>query len=170
MTSAILVLRLAGADELANVLRWPNAAIALLVAGYTAFLFAQCKGRDLWESRLLLPHLLVLAVLTGAVVLLPVAENMLLIDVALISGLLHIGFIMFERHGRHHTDNARQAAAFLGTVRLWNVPAFDAGIVLIIFSLFLLLVAPGFVWIPALLGIYFYEHAYVRAAQLPPLS
>ena len=170
LTSAILVLRLAGADELANTLRWPNAVIGLLVAGYTAFLFAQCKGRDLWESRLLLPHLLVLAVLTGSVVLLPLAGTMVLLDVALLSGILHLVFIMLERHGRHHTDNARQAAAFLGTIRLWGVPAFDAGVALILFGFALLLAAPDLAWIPTLLGLYFYEHAYVRAAQLPPLS
>ena len=150
--------------------RPPGITDPMAVAGYAAFLFAQCKGRDLWESRLLLPHLLVLAVLTGSVVLLPLAGTMVLLDVALLSGILHLVFIMLERHGRHHTDNARQAAAFLGTIRLWGVPAFDAGVALILFGFALLLAAPDLAWIPTLLGLYFYEHAYVRAAQLPPLS
>jgi hypothetical protein len=170
LTISILVLRFTGADALADGLRWPNAILGLLVAGYTAFLFAQCKGRDLWEGRLLLPHLLVLAVLSGAVALLPAAGNMILIDVVLVSGLLHLCFIMIERYGHHPTDNARQAAAFLGTVRLWGAPAFAQSVVLIIFSFFVLLAAPGIVWIPVLLGLFYYEHTYVRAAQLPPLS
>ena len=29
---------------------------------------------------------------------------------------------------------------------------------------------PGLAWIPALTGLYLYKWAYVRAAQLPPLS
>ncbi len=41
----------------------PTAAAA---AGYTAFLFGQAEGRDLWQSRLLLPHLLVQAVQGGS--------------------------------------------------------------------------------------------------------
>ena len=45
------------------------------VAGYTAFLFAQCEGRDLWQTKLLLPHLLVQAVLCGAVVLIPFEQR-----------------------------------------------------------------------------------------------
>src|SRR3954470_24303029 len=56
----------------ASLLGAPAASIWLAVAGgplaamaavYTAFLFAQCKGRDLWQSPLLPPHLLVQAVL-----------------------------------------------------------------------------------------------------------
>ncbi|WP_019873600.1 4Fe-4S dicluster domain-containing protein [Sporichthya polymorpha] len=39
---------------------------AVLLAGYTAFLFAQAEGRDLWQSKLLFPHLIVQAVMVGA--------------------------------------------------------------------------------------------------------
>ena len=40
--------------------------LALLTAIYTAFLFAQAKGRDLWGSRLFGVHLAVQALLAGA--------------------------------------------------------------------------------------------------------
>jgi formate-dependent nitrite reductase membrane component NrfD len=40
--------------------------LGLGTAVYTAFLFWQAEGRDLWQSRLLAPHLLVHAVLAGA--------------------------------------------------------------------------------------------------------
>ena len=36
------------------------------LAGYTALLFNQCEGRDLWQSPLLLPHTIVNALLAGA--------------------------------------------------------------------------------------------------------
>ncbi len=39
-------------------------------AGYTAFLFGQAEGRDLWQSRMLLPDLLAQAVQAGSGVLL----------------------------------------------------------------------------------------------------
>ncbi len=63
----------------ASVLGAPGASVWLAIAGgplaamaavYTAFLFAQCKARDLWQSPLLPPHLLVQAVGAGAAVLL----------------------------------------------------------------------------------------------------
>ena len=40
--------------------------LALATACYTAYLFAQAKARDLWQSPLLAPHLAVQAVLAGA--------------------------------------------------------------------------------------------------------
>ena len=53
------VAALAGADGLRDVLRWVMVPAGALLAAYTAFLFGQCEGRDLWQSRLLLPHTLV---------------------------------------------------------------------------------------------------------------
>ena len=41
-----------------------------MAAVYTAYLFAQAKARDLWQSPLLPPHLAVQAVLAGAAALL----------------------------------------------------------------------------------------------------
>jgi Fe-S-cluster-containing dehydrogenase component/formate-dependent nitrite reductase membrane component NrfD len=57
-----------GATSIANVLLWPAAALAIPTAVYTAFLFAQAKGRDLWQSPLLSVHLLVHALLAGGAV------------------------------------------------------------------------------------------------------
>jgi Fe-S-cluster-containing dehydrogenase component len=50
-------------------LRWAAIPIGALAAGYTAFLFNQCEGRDFWQSRLLLPHLLAEAVACGGAAL-----------------------------------------------------------------------------------------------------
>ena len=41
---------------------WPAALFAIASAGYSAFLFAQARGRDFWQSPLLFWHLLVKAV------------------------------------------------------------------------------------------------------------
>src|SRR5438105_1282354 len=47
--------------------------LAVLTAVYTAYLFAQAKARDLWQSALLPPHLLVQSLLLGAAALMPFA-------------------------------------------------------------------------------------------------
>ena len=51
---------------LRDVLRWVMVPAGAVLAGYTAFLFNQCEGRDLWQSPLLLPHTIVNALLAGA--------------------------------------------------------------------------------------------------------
>lgn len=48
------------------VVNWMTAALAVVVAVYTAFLFAQAKGRDFWQSPALVPHMLVHSLMAGA--------------------------------------------------------------------------------------------------------
>jgi formate-dependent nitrite reductase membrane component NrfD len=61
----VLAAHLVGDERLAAALRWPGVLLAALAAVYTAFLFAQAEGRDLWQSPLLPAHLLVQAVMAG---------------------------------------------------------------------------------------------------------
>lgn len=58
-----------GYPGVAKALIWPGVALGALTAVYTAFLFAQAEGRDLWQSKLLGPHLFVQAVMAGAATL-----------------------------------------------------------------------------------------------------
>jgi hypothetical protein len=78
---------------------------AAATAVYTAFLFGQSKGRDLWQSALLAPHLIVQALVAGAALLAP-AWLLWLLPV---NGLLVAG----EVWGRHPTEDARRAAALI---------------------------------------------------------
>ncbi|HMA18714.1 MAG TPA: NrfD/PsrC family molybdoenzyme membrane anchor subunit, partial [Thermoanaerobaculia bacterium] len=55
--------------DLARYVVWPGVVLAILSAVYTAFLFAQAEGRDLWQSTLLPWHLFVQAVMAGAAAL-----------------------------------------------------------------------------------------------------
>src|SRR4029079_9994107 len=84
-------------------------AIALLLAVgtavYTAFLFGQAKGRDLWQSPLLAPHLVVQALLAGAAFLSP----SWLLWLLPINGLL----VAAEVWGHHPTEDARRAARLI---------------------------------------------------------
>ncbi|MBI3362190.1 MAG: polysulfide reductase NrfD [Chloroflexi bacterium] len=55
---------------ISNLLVWPGVVLAVLSAIYTAFLFAQAEGRDLWQSTLLPWHLFVQAIMAGSAALL----------------------------------------------------------------------------------------------------
>ena len=57
---------LLGRADVPPALLWAGVPLAVLCAVYTAWLFAQAKARDLWQSPLLPPLLLVQAVLAGA--------------------------------------------------------------------------------------------------------
>ena len=173
LVTAGLGLRLLGMDAAADGLRYAESVVGLATAGYTAFLFAQCKGRDLWEGKLLLPHLLVQAALCGSVCFLPFAGDkaMPLAFIAAVSAVLHGLFALKERYGKHPTDNARQAAAFLDVVRLGSTRPFRDGLIIGVgITVLAAFAAPAVAFIPALVGLYMYKWAYVRAAQLPPLS
>ncbi|MEC7584795.1 MAG: 4Fe-4S dicluster domain-containing protein [Planctomycetota bacterium] len=184
LTTAVLLARFLEFDELANGLRWTNLVPASLAAAYTAFLFAQCEGRDLWQrTNVLLPHLLVQALAVGAITLLPFLPDPRLAVATFVLALAHHGLGLLERHGKHHTTNAQQAAALMHTVKAWPGSRFSAlhlglagSTAAAILALFFVLggtttAAP--LAVCALLfwgGLFLYEQAYVRAGQLPALS
>lgn len=66
----VLTLQLAGAWKGVEVLvSWlviPGLLLALVVAVYTAFLFAQARGRDFWQSPVLPLHMIVHSLMAGA--------------------------------------------------------------------------------------------------------
>jgi formate-dependent nitrite reductase membrane component NrfD len=172
VTSLALAARWSGYDGAVDVLRWINVPLGLAAAGYTALLFDQCEGRDLWQSKLLLPHLLAQALLCGSAALLPAApEARGLVQVLTVATVAHLWLSLREARRRHATDNATQAAGFLRSLHFLGLPAFRLGVLggagLTVIALF---VAPALACVPALLGLYVYKWAYVRAAQLPPLS
>ncbi|MBX3463835.1 MAG: 4Fe-4S dicluster domain-containing protein [Planctomycetes bacterium] len=182
--TAVLAARLFGFDGLADGLRWTNLVGGSLAAAYTAFLFAQCEGRDLWQhTRTLLPHLLVQALCVGGLALLPLVPDAKLGMALAVLALAHHAFGLWEHLGPHETANARMAAALLPTVPAWRgtrMGAFHLGMATTTGSAvlaMLLLVAgiahPVSLGLCALLGaagLFLYEQAYVRAGQLPPLS
>lgn len=184
LSGAIVAARLVGLDEWADGLRWTNLVFGSLAAAYTAFLFAQCEGRDLWQNtRVLLPHLMVQALLVGGMPLLAVLPDRKLAAFLLATAVLHHALGLLERFGRHHTHNARMAAVLMPTVPAFRgsgVSALHLGLGLSTgtAALAFLLVIAGLAHpVPLLLcavllaaGLYLYEHAYVRAGQLPPLS
>ncbi|HMB71057.1 MAG TPA: NrfD/PsrC family molybdoenzyme membrane anchor subunit [bacterium] len=162
-----------GRGDLMSVLRWVGIPLAAFTAAYTAYLFAQAKARDLWQSPLLPPHLVVQAVMAGAAGLLPVAAAVEPGAVRVLSTTLaaaaaaHLLLVAGELTLTHATAHARLAVHEMTGGRFRS--SFRLGIAATVAAL----AAP---WIGAwaaplaLAGLLAYEHAYVQAGQAVPLA
>jgi Fe-S-cluster-containing dehydrogenase component len=139
------------------------AATLLLAVGtavYTAFLFGQSKGRDLWQSSLLAPHLVVQALLAGAALF----ERPWLVWLLPLNGLI----VAAEVWGHHPTEDGRRAARLIQ-----DDFAFTTGVLALghLLPLALLWWAPAFSLLAgslALTGLLVWEHLYVQAPQRIP--
>jgi formate-dependent nitrite reductase membrane component NrfD len=166
-------------------------------AGYSAFLFAQAKGRDLWQSPLFLWHLLVQAIMAGAalVILLAVVDDYAHITNAIGGGrgiiragnilllaavVLNILMVLAELALTPYSADVDYAAELIlhgslsrafwfGVVGLGSiVPA-----VLLAYVLAAGLVSVLLEVVPALLslaGLLIFEKLWIDAGQAPPLS
>ena len=137
------------------------------LAGYTALLFGQCEGRDLWQSRWLLPHTLVNALLAGAAALALLGEDLK----PWIAGgaAASLAIIALDTFGSHPTRQAERAAT-QPVARHVRAPLLDRR------------GAPrarrpararrraGWPARSSLVGLWLYEDAWVRAGQSVPLS
>ena len=154
-------------------LMWLGLPLATMTAIYTAWLFAQAKARDLWQSPLLPPHLMIQAILAGAAALAPVAFA---VDSAVLAPLAwtlafaclgHLLCIWGESTLPHVTAHARLANQEMTSGRYATY--FWAGVGLVALGM----LAPWITWLaalPALAGLLAFEHAYVQAGQSVPLA
>ena len=147
--------------------------LAIASGTYTAWLFAQAKARDLWQSPLLPMQHLTASVLAGAAALAvactwiaPVIVP-LLVTVAAIATIVHLLLIAAEVWTPHPTAHARLAVREMvrGKYRI----VFAAGVILQLLGLLALSLRPEAA-ILILLGLLFYEHAHVGAGQAVPLA
>jgi ferredoxin/formate-dependent nitrite reductase membrane component NrfD len=144
--------------------------LAIMTAVYTAYLFAQSKARDLWQSPLLPPHIFVQAVLAGSAAVLPFAPDAAIdaLEWTLAaSAAVHLLLIAGEVTLAHPTAHAHLAVAEMtrGAFREF----FWVGAALVMVAV----AAPAIgIWAApaALLGLLSYEHAYVQSAQAVPLA
>ncbi|HVT10786.1 MAG TPA: 4Fe-4S dicluster domain-containing protein [Fimbriimonadaceae bacterium] len=165
--------------------RWLNGVLGALVAGYTAFLFKQCKGRDLWEENGLLWHLLAQSLAAGSAFMLLVGQaNYVSAGGLAVGGLALTLLGIFAHEGKDATDNLRQARGFLEAARLGPFRVAKHVSLLVCAAGLLALPAATdygdhFPWLRliaaaaggvALVVLFAYEKAFVRAGQLPPLS
>jgi Fe-S-cluster-containing dehydrogenase component/formate-dependent nitrite reductase membrane component NrfD len=151
----------------------PGLPLGLLTAVYTAYLFAQAKARDLWQSALLPPHLLVQSLMLGSAALLPFAawlEPGMVSPLAWTLGatsLVHMLLVWGEVTLAHPTAHAALAVREMTRGRF--AAFFWMGAALTLAAVF----APwlGLAAAPlALMGLALHEHAYVQAGQAVPLA
>ena len=163
---------LCAAVLLSAVFIWPAIVAGFFAAIYTAFLFGQCKGRDLWHTPLLPVHLFVQTLLAGSAVLawLPGLHSLATVGLWATLGA-HALILIAEFSMPHSTDNARYAARLItnGQYRRpfwWG--AVLAGCVLP--ATLLLAGVPALAGLAALAGLFFFEWCFVMAGQSVPNS
>ncbi len=171
--TAHLLLSAVGVIDAQKWLAVAGLPAAVATAVYTAYLFAQAKARDLWQSPLLVPHFLVQALLVGAAVSLPLA-GWLASDAAsplewLLAGaaLTHVALVLGEVTLTHPTAHAALAARTLtrGRYARFFWPGVAVALVAVLAPLI------GVAAVPlALAAVLAHEHAYVQAGQAVPLA
>ena len=188
LVSGLLVLaQLLGASggTAATVLAVLGIPAAVLAAGYTAFLFAQAEGRDLWQSRWLFWHLITQATAAGAgllglamLVSSPTDGQLTLVAAALAIGTAaSVAVALVELGGSHGT-----AGAAVGASIMWRgrYAAYFWGGTVALGVVVTALSAYGWVsltsWPVAVAGllaqgsVLSYEFCFIRAGQEVPLS
>ena len=172
-----------------TALAWLAIPAAAMMAGYTAFLFGQAEGRDLWQSPVLFWHLQAQAVMVGSGALavfglfldLDDAAWTLIMGSFVIATLAHLVILLVEYAGKHASRQAATAAHVITSGRysklFWmgsvvpTVAAAAIGVVAWLMGLdttsAALVAVAGLIVQPALLA---YESAFVRAGQDMPLS
>ena len=171
-------------DAFQAAVGWILVPLGFGVVVYTAFLFRDSKGCQLWQSPLLAPHLVVQAVVAGAAVLilvesatnLPWADLRALVAVLLAATVLHLALGALELLQSQGDSEVRYAVRELrsGRLAMW----LRAGAGLAVATVVLTAVAlgagePAVAYVAAgigLAGLPLYEHAYVQAGQSVPLA
>lgn len=178
-----------GPAAFAQAIRVPILAIgtilAVATAIYTAFLFGQAEGRDLWQSTLLPVHLVVQALMVGSGVLLVLAL-MLSASVQLVTALTWVFGVslivdlfvtLFGEFGMPHASDVAARAAHEISHGKYRFLFWGGSIVVghILPLILLAVVGPSLgimvIGVAAtILGLFLFEYAFVMAPQEIPNS
>ncbi len=157
----------------------PSIPFAIGTAIYTAFLFGQAEGRDLWQSPLLPIHMLVQSVMGGSAFML-IMNSIVgfhgslasLIQITfLVSVIADLAIIVLGEFGMPHASEAAARAAHIITKGRFKWLYWGGVIVVGHVLPIAYLGSPD--WAPAvaaLIGLYAFEHAFVTAPQEIPNS
>lgn len=156
--------------------------LSLLTAVYTAFLFAQAKGRDFWQSPMLGLHMILHSLMAGFAVFL-IAFSFLklnfgfeLVITRLTFGLLifHLITLAIELTTTHSTEDAHATVKMITHGEFAR--KFWLGMILVGNVLPIIWLFAGATWTLALsgililVGLWFAEDIWVKAPQRIPLS
>ena len=181
---AWFVAGVAGSAAVLQALAVPAALLAAATAGYTAFLFGQCEGRDLWQTPLLLPTLLAQAAVAGGAAY-SLADLAIEVPEAaavrwvMLGGILASAVLIAAEvalRGTAHVEAAVAAMTRGRYARRFWAGGVVLGLVLPGAATAAALAAgagaalPAAAGLAALVGMWFYEDSFVRAGQSVPLS
>jgi len=182
LLTAWIVANYFGRDELLRYIEPIGIVFALLAAVYTAFLFAQAKGRDFWQSPMLGLHMILHSIMAGLAVFLIVGvfrelyAGLVLVLFFFTTGLLviHLTTLAIELATTHPTDDAHEVVKMI--VRGRFSYQFWLGMILIGNLVPLLLLWTGqtgnlaLAGLMILIGILVGDRIWVKAPQMIPLS
>jgi formate-dependent nitrite reductase membrane component NrfD len=163
---------------------WSSALFAVASACYSAFLFAQARGREFWQSPLLVWHLLIQSISAGAAALTLMAGfwgasvpmfywlGSLLI-LSLFAGLAMIFTDLFMVHGGEEVKRATELLLKGDLSKPFWIFVVGAGVIVPI----VLILWPGgslqssmLASVLVLIGLWKYENLWIKAGQSVPLS
>jgi len=168
-----------GWDQLFVPLMYTTGVFSIIVAIYTAFLFAQAKGRDFWQSPTLSLHMLIHAVMAGSGTFLIVNVFSFYNDhwssflsILLVIGIaLNLFTMIIELGTTHPTKDAKLVVNMIVKGRYKKWFWFGAIIIGNIIPLLTLILSNGSVTLLglaallSLIGIYITERIWVEAPQ-----
>jgi len=164
----------------ANFLAWPLVIFAILTAIYTAFLFAQARGRDFWQNPVLPLHMFCHSVMAGAAMFALVAPLASFEWIAWVRGALVFSIVlklacdMFEMWSKHPTRDAQKTAhsIFKGryAILYWVAVFLVGGLVPLLIAASLTYWLMPLAGVCVLIGVFVAEHIWVRAPQQLPLA
>jgi len=168
---------------LLNVVEIFAIVFGLLSAVYTAFLFAQAKGRDFWQSPMLGLHMILHSLMAGLAVFLITSMFLkfnigleYMLGIATIAALgFHLVTLAIELTTTHTTEDAHKVVQMITKGQFSTAFWFGMIIVGNFIPLVILLtvenyLAVGVSGILMLIGLAFAQHIWVKAPQLIPLS
>ncbi len=171
-----------GWERVLKIIEPVGLVLAILTAVYTAFLFAQAKGRDFWQSPMLGLHMILHSIMAGLAIFLiagsffsiNIGFNLVLKFLTIFVLIFHLITLAIELTTTHPTEDAHQTVKMITSgefKRKFWVGMIFGGNILPILSLLaekpLALMTAG---ILILVGLWFAEDIWVKAPQRIPLS
>ncbi|MDJ0925041.1 MAG: polysulfide reductase NrfD [Acidimicrobiia bacterium] len=175
-----------GVDGPIEQLVWVAAVLGIGVAGYTAFLFAQAEGRDLWQSPTLLWHMVAGAFAAGGGaglyigLLVDIGETVeracawAMVGGAAVLGLLAVAEILTKHPTRNIADAVHHMTRGTFATEWWLGGQFLGVVVPIVLGA--LFLGGAELWVGALggvaaaAGVWLADDAFVKAGQSVPLA
>ncbi|MDH5367709.1 MAG: polysulfide reductase NrfD [Cyclobacteriaceae bacterium] len=161
---------------------WGSFIFGIMVAVYTAFLFAQAKGRDFWQSPTMAIHMIIHSIMAGSGALIIASQFVLISDewITLFSTILTFSVVanllimLIELTITHPTEDAARTVQMILKGRYARL--FWIGVIICanILPLVLIWVASPILIVVAsviiLIGIYITEKIWIEAPQRIPLT